>query len=533
MRRFSSYGPINTRLHYYAPREELIAKAYTLLTGENQNENESGHYITTWAPRQCGKTWVMQQVVRRIKQSGSFHCGIFTIERGKKVKTEESILEVFTEKLTEVFGISFPRIKQFKQIPGLFTKTYFKDPVILVIDEFDALKEEFISDFATVFRDMFVSRTNEETCSSQEKTYLLHGLALVGVRSVLGIENTTGSPFNVQKSLHVPNLNQDEVKGMFQWYEKESGQAVAPEVSNRLFEETNGQPGLISWFGELLTDTYNKEPDQPITQDHFEDILPAAIKVLPNNNILNIISKVREEEYTSTVLELFKTDQKVEFTYDNIKLNYLYLNGVIDYVRESRDRYVVKFSSPFVQKRLFNSFSNTLFSQMGRLVDPFLNLDQVVTSTHLDIPQMISLYQAYLENNREWLFKDAPRRSDLRLYEAIYHFHLYAWLNEFLRSKSGSVFPEFPTGNGKIDLLISYKDKTYGIELKSFTDHSGYKNALMQAAHYGRQLGLNQIFLVFFLENIDQKNRETYEVPFQDPLHHIEVIPIFVQTGKV
>ena len=59
MRRFSSYGPINTDLHYYAPRETLIKGVHSQLTGETTNE--CGHYITVWAPRQCGKTWVMQK----------------------------------------------------------------------------------------------------------------------------------------------------------------------------------------------------------------------------------------------------------------------------------------------------------------------------------------------------------------------------------------------------------------------------------------------------------------------------------------
>ncbi|MDQ1353749.1 MAG: hypothetical protein QG657_4056, partial [Acidobacteriota bacterium] len=31
MRRFSSYGPVDPDLHYYAPRKELIDKAYAQL----------------------------------------------------------------------------------------------------------------------------------------------------------------------------------------------------------------------------------------------------------------------------------------------------------------------------------------------------------------------------------------------------------------------------------------------------------------------------------------------------------------------
>ncbi|MCP4136555.1 MAG: hypothetical protein GY754_36635 [bacterium] len=61
MRTFTSYGSVNTRLHYYAPRKDLINSAYKRLLGEDPEE--SGSFITVWAPRQTGKTWVMQQVL--------------------------------------------------------------------------------------------------------------------------------------------------------------------------------------------------------------------------------------------------------------------------------------------------------------------------------------------------------------------------------------------------------------------------------------------------------------------------------------
>lgn len=61
MRKFSSYGPIDTHAHYYAPRKDLIQQAFTQVVGEEPERG--GHYITVWAPRQTGKTWVMQQVL--------------------------------------------------------------------------------------------------------------------------------------------------------------------------------------------------------------------------------------------------------------------------------------------------------------------------------------------------------------------------------------------------------------------------------------------------------------------------------------
>jgi hypothetical protein len=106
------------------------------------------------------------------------------------------------------------------------------------------------------------------------------------------------------------------------------------------------------------------------------------------------------------------------------------------------------------------------------------------------------------------------------------------YLFNFLENKGGSVYPEFPTGNGKIDIVIKYADKVYGIELKTFSDSRTYTNALGRAAEYGKTLGLNEICLVFFIETIDEQNRKKYETPYLDETTGVNVTPIFVETGN-
>lgn len=536
-RRFSSYGPIKPHLHYYAKRQKLIDSAVSLLTAgnsEKDNPQQDGHYITVWAPRQCGKTWVMQEAVKKIKQSGLYDVGMLTIERAREETEESELMEIVMEKFQDAFAVSLPQIKKITDIPSIFTQRYFKKPVVLILDEFDALDEKFINRFAGVFRDMFISRTNEGDKDSKDKSNLLHGLALVGVRSVLGIENVTGSPFNVQRGLHIPNLTGEEVNGMFDWYKEESGQTIEQEVVDRLFYETGGQPGLTCWLGELLTEgleDYSNDKTRPIGTKEFESIYTAATDALPNNNILNIISKAKQEPNRSFVLELFQTREKLRFRFDDSTINALYMNGVID-KEASENKYYVRFSSPFVQKRLFNYFSYDLFKQMGSLVEPLSNLDHVLTPTGLDIRELMKLYQTYLDKNKTWLFKDVPRRSDLRVYEAVYHFNLYSFLDRFFQDRGYLVLPEFPTGNGKIDLLIRSDSTTYGIELKSFTDQAGYRHALEQAAKYGKQLGLTEIFLVTFIEGIDDETRLTFEKDYLDPGAGIAVKPVFIVTGS-
>jgi hypothetical protein len=104
-------------------------------------------------------------------------------------------------------------------------------------------------------------------------------------------------------------------------------------------------------------------------------------------------------------------------------------------------------------------------------------------------------------------------------------------LNEFLKTPGGKVLPEFPTGNGKIDLIVMYGSHTYGIELKSYTNERNYKEALEQAARYGKQLSLPEIYLVFFIEYIDDQNREKYEKDHTVKEACVTVKPIIIETG--
>lgn len=532
MRTFTSYGPLDTELNFYVPRTDLIDMAFSRLMGKDPGK--TGHYITIWAPRQTGKTWVIQQVAGKIKESGNFDVAMFSMEFVKDQSSETIVLNHFVQSLGQQTGKTFPSVKNWNELTALFTKKYFQRPLILILDEFDSLEDKFINSFANIFRGMHIARTGEPGKKSHEKNYLLHSAALIGVRSVLGIENVKGSPFNIQQSVHIPNLTYAEVTALFKEYEKESGQAIEKEVVDRLFYECNGQPGLTCWFGELLTQKFNKQPAKPVSMDNWNYSYMYASQGLPNNNIINIIEKAKKDPFKYKVLELFQTGEKEEFHFHNKDHNYLYMNGIIDIDEDSEQlKLFVKFSSPFVQKRLFNYFANEIFEDMGRLVAPFGKLDDAVNENHLDIRRIIDKYQAYLEQNSQWLFKDAPRRKDLRIFEAIYHFNLFRFFYDLLKPWKALVYPEFPTGNGKIDILIKHGGKLYGMELKSFSNEKAYNDALIQTAKYGIQLGLTEISLIFFIDSIDTGNKKKFQQDYSY-YHDSETIivkPVFIQTG--
>lgn len=538
MRRFSSYGPINTKMHYYAPRETLIEKAVAQLVGEDPGEG--GHYITVWAPRQSGKTTIMKETLFRLRKDPRFDVIVVNLEVLKDKEDPGEIIAIIARKIGEALKKQFTGINDQDLFQEIFKKEVLEKPLILIMDEFDALPEKAINAIVSAFRNIYNIRQYEADKPLPEKTYRLHAVALIGVRRALGIENEKGSPFNVQRSLQIENLTFEEVQGMFQWYQRDSGQDIEPAVIERLYQETKGQPGITCWMGELLTEGFKNhpnDPSKPIRLADFEHIYQLALKVLPNNNIINLISKAKVLPYKHIIIELFKTESPMEFRFDDEEINYLYMNGIIEPQVIANEASTVKFASPFVQKRLFNYFSRTIFKEMGKLTEVFYNVPEYLYPDRIDIPVVLNLYQSYLSKNRGWLFKDAPRRSDLRIYEAVFHFNLYAYLSQLLWDDKISIYPEFPTGNGKIDLLIRYTINnniiTHGIELKSFTNQPGYRDSLQQTALYGQQLGLREIFMVSFVDSIDEASQKKYQTPYIDPQNQVTVYPIFLQTGVI
>ncbi len=538
-KRFSSYGPPDYDMNYHVPRKKLLQKAYIKLIGteEEQQKNKSGHYITVWAPRQTGKTTIMRDLLWKIQEDKNYCIAKLELQTMQENKNITEVIEYIIEEVNKYAKVKMPLPKNMKEFEKCFTNIYLKKPLILILDEFDSLEPEIISLLVGTFRNIYIKKTHDQR-PIQQKEYLLHGLALIGVRTVLGVENPKGSPFNVQQSLRIPNLTNAEVNEMFQDYIKENKQQIDQEVIDQVFYVTQGQPGLVSWYGELLTERYKKEPDKPITIGKWKNIYNISLNE-PNNNILNIISKVRQEPYRNTVLEIYKTQEKTEFKYDDPHTNFLFMNGIIteekiiEIENEVQiEKKYIRFPCQFVQDRLFRYLSGTFFDKSGKLLsNPFMDLTDYVNDKEINVINVLKLYQEFITNNQKWLFRDVPRRkNDLRIYEAIYHFSLYSYLDRFLKTWEIQIIPEFPTGNGKIDLVIKHAGKIHGLELKSFSNHEALKKGIKQASRYGLQLGLKEIILVVFIDNINDEDKVRLQKEVLNEETGVLVKPFFICT---
>ena len=508
MRYFHSYGPVDAARHFYVPRRSLIEQLVQQLVGDPQIE---GHYFTIWAARQTGKTWLMRQTKTEVAQRYGdqftvFHFSLETM-RDMDYGPQEGDKKMLPSVLGETLRMKLPNrpeVKTWSDFRQIFAKegSLWDRPLLLLIDEVDVLTPTLLDLLVTQFRDLYLTREN----------HWLHGLALIGVRAVLGVESRRGSPFNVQRSLHVPNLTQAEVEDLYQQYQQESGQAVEPAIVSKVYEVTRGQPGLVSWFGELLTEKFNPGSEQAITKNTWNFAWNAARYLEPNSTVMNQIAKARDETYQGFLTQLFaKAD--IPFSFHNPVHSYLYMHGILDNETtqdaDGKFRNTCRFSSPFIQACLYDALSQILTGEHLPILvlEPLDGLEDVFSGSDLDLRALLDRYKKYLQRLKDqglnpW--KDQPRRkTDHQLAEAVGHFHLYAWLREAI-DKRCVVRPEFPTGNGKVDLHLKCGPKEGIIEVKSFVSTYQLKQDRETAAQYAQDLGLDQVTMAVFIPVTDE-----------------------------
>jgi hypothetical protein len=144
-----------------------------------------------------------------------------------------------------------------------------------------------------------------------------------------------------------------------------------------------------------------------------------------------------------------------------------------------------------------------MFGERGPIlaIEPGDTLSDVFLPGGLCVYPLLERYRGYLKRLKArgidpW--QGQRRRADLHLTEAVGHFHLYAWLLNAL-GRRASISPEFPTGNGKVDLVVRSREGMGVIEVKSFVDMYELARGHAQTAGYAKKLGLSEATMAVFV----------------------------------
>ncbi len=164
MRKFFSYGPLDTEEHYYAPRKELLEDIYHHLIGDNPQKG--GHYFTVWAPRQTGKTWCLNQLCHRLSRENTFDVMMISLDDFRDQTDVGQITNALAQLILKKLGKETKDTYTLLDFGAIFSRDNLKRPLILVLDEFDALREEAINALVAVFRKIYNARQRQTTANN-------------------------------------------------------------------------------------------------------------------------------------------------------------------------------------------------------------------------------------------------------------------------------------------------------------------------------------------------------------------------------
>ncbi|MFH0926542.1 MAG: ATP-binding protein, partial [bacterium] len=475
-RYFNTSGPCIPTEHYTLMRPGLIAKGKSLV--------EHSRYFTIWAPRQTGKSTYFTLLCEKLNREGCIAIWI-NVEGLSEHLSYERVVELLIEKIKFKLRLD-ARCKdmavQGDDLEGVISSLKgFPFKVVLVIDEIERFTPAYFNEFLHLLRETYHDREHHS----------LKSVILVGVSNILGIIQDNASPFNIADNLNIPYFSQTEVKELLGQHEKETGQQFTDGVKEKVYQITQGQPGLVNGFAYKLVD--NNPNKEKIDISDYLQVEDWYLRIAIDKNIENIKNKARR--YKKLVEELLFTENEIKFdtTYESIK--FLHANGVI---REGESGNI-EFWVPLYKKKLYKAFSPDYNGEYKYFFIKKDQIDYFDQGHNLDLDDVIKNFGNYVkERSFKYFMKRKEDGSYEGLKEAAAGYAFSTYIDSLVRSAGGQVYYETDSGLGRTDMIINVFSKEYVLEFKIFIDGFKFNEGKKQVSYYSRSRGLSKGYYVVF-----------------------------------
>ncbi len=504
MRSFGTQGSVSPETNYIVSRTAEITDFI--------NRIKEGKYVVLFAPRQTGKTTFFRfaldaltakeptyfpiqldfQMLRNAEPATFYERLFYIIQRQikyvfrKRGGAPSEALTQFLENTTLTDHLSmevfFENLESFLDSDDHRDVPPFKR-VVLLIDEFDGIPQTVVSDFLYTLRQIYLS----------DEMHCPHSVGIVGVKSIAQLDyDRSVSPFNIQDEFKLPNFTFEQVQELLQQYTDEVGQVFASEVIESIHKQTAGQPFLVNRFAQILTVELDISKTEPITIEHFSKAHSQLIRER-NTNLTHLVTNIRRDKRFETLLmRIASYDKGIPFILYNDHISELATYGIIaegtdgmcEIVNPIYQQCIIQVFQP-----LINGLENEYFPENTHPdLSDYLTHDKHIAMTRL------------LDN-----FKDFIARAGYKILqvpetpqEFIGQYLLSAYLDQFVRTIGGAMFLEVPTGRGRMDLLITFKQRKYIIETKIWEGQHRYNAGKQQLAAYLKLEGSLEGYYVVF-----------------------------------
>ncbi|MEB3272250.1 MAG: AAA-like domain-containing protein [Prochlorothrix sp.] len=480
---FNIAGPCKADIHYMLSPLDRLPALRTLIDQQN--------YFVIHAPRQVGKTTTMLTLAQELTVSGDYTAVLLSLEVGASFphdpkQAEQAILSVWRRALrfwlpTDLQPTEWPPRDSSAQIStflGDWAATAER-PVVIFLDEIDALNDEILIFVLRQLRDGFPHRPQG----------FPHSLGLIGMRDVRDYKVqsresgrlNTSSPFNIKvESLTLSNFTFEEVKSLYHQHTEATGQIFTAKALERAFYLTQGQPWLVNALARQATQFLVTDVDQAITLEIVEQA--KEILIQRQDTHLDSLAERLNEPRVQLIIEPMLSGQELPNPpWDDIQ--YLLDLGLCTQTQRG-----LEIANPIYREVLPRCLSASTTVGLGYVQPTWLS------ETGELLPA--ALLTAFLEF---WRQHGQPLLQNFAYHEIAPHLVLMAFLHRVVNG-GGTLEREYAIGSGRMDICLRYGDMTLAMELKVWREgkQDPLTKGLDQLDQYLAGLGLETGWLVIF-----------------------------------
>ena len=489
---FNTAGPCQPDVHYALPPERRLPELEKLIDRRS--------YFVVHAPRQSGKTTLFRALAARLRAQGRYAAVHASCESGQTARgdVDRGVQSVLRSIAAQAEGLPEPQrpeaIASFASIEGEYRlRSYLTAwsrrsslPVVLFLDEIDALQDETLVATLRQLRDGYPDRPDQFPLA----------VALIGLRDVRdyqvrldGKSETLGtaSPFNVKvESLTLRNFTAAEVAELYLQHTAETGQRWSDEALARAFLLTRGQPWLVNALAREAVEKVVPDPRQEIDLAAIEKAKEALI-LRRDTHLDSLVARLRENRVRK-VLEPILSGQLVEpDVYDDD------LQFVVDLGLVTRGPNGLEIANPIYREVLPRVLAGLLES----ILPPIERSRFVKPGGELHFEALLDEFRAFWCEHAEFFLKRQPYS------EAAAELIFMAFLQRIVNG-GGTIEREYGVGSGRIDLLVTWPatagKQRLAVELKVWRDEQNdpLQKGLAQLDGYLGRLGLDHGTLILF-----------------------------------
>lgn len=455
---FNTAGPIRPTRHYHIPPLSRI----------NLNEVvrfiEEEKYFVLHAPRQTGKSTVLEALAKHLNQGGEHACVYANIEAAQAVREDlaqgmwivmNTIASAAHEQLDDSRLASWIADIRTQEPPGRSVLQLLKTwsaqtnlPVVLLLDEVDSLVGDTLISLLRQLR----------TGYGQRPRHFPQSVVLCGVRDVRDYRMhssvgktviTGGSAFNIKaKSLRLGNFSRAEVADLYRQHTEATGQDFEDGVVDQVWRLTGGQPWLVN---ALAYETcFDHEAQRNRTVTITSEMLEAAkeVLILRRDTHLDQLLDRLEEPRVRRVIEPMLTGTDVAFQPHTDDVQYAIDLGLVE-----RRHGTLEVANPIYREVIPRELTDSVQLSFG---GEFRTPPYVRADGSLDANKLLSDFQVFFrEHSESWLRRFLYEEAGPQLL-------LMAFLQRILNG-GGRVEREYALGRRRTDLLIQWpKDRQQG-----------------------------------------------------------------------